>query len=145
MEETKKTNKEIVVKGVANYLYFGKKTQKSQKETYNLTVECDSLDHSQFDDCFKGQSEAFIPSWYKEKTNSIGLKSSFDIPCQIPNEEGGYTNGSYANVIEQHLVGNGAKVQVKLVIKEEEHAIYPVAIRFVSMGEPRDPFEGFDN
>lgn len=126
----------INVRGKLKFLAFGK-TQKDNREMYRFTIEAENLTddlRKKFDEVFNGTS--MIPNFVKEKTNSINLKTQYDIDVKC---EDGVSIYSLDDLIENGCYID-SDVVCKIKLKKEKNAIYPCALLIKKLGSKYDMF-----
>ena len=126
----------INVKGKLKFLAYGK-TQKDNREMYRFTIEAENLTddlRKKFDEVFNGAS--MIPNFVKKKTNSINLKTQYDIDVRCEEDE--------AICSLEKFIENGccidADVVCKIKLKKEKNAMYPCALLVKKLGSKYDMF-----
>lgn len=102
-----------------------------------LTVDGSSNVREFFDKFYDGKAKKWIPDWYKDNKDFIAVKSAYNVPVKIDDED---KQMSFAEWVERGNI-RGAKVIVKCNVKES--AIYPNAMLVLSEGEPYDAFAEF--
>ena len=126
----------INVRGKLKFLAFGK-TQKDNREMYRFTIEAENLTDNlrkKFDEVFSGAS--MIPNFVKEKTNSINLKTQYDIDVRCEEDD---TICSLEKFIENGCYID-SEVVCKIKLKKEKNAIYPCALLIKKLGSKYDMF-----
>lgn len=134
-------NIEKIVTGKVTYAGFGQ-TSKDKTDKFRLTFESNNLDKSDFKECFKN-SELKPKFVTDEKCNIINLKSLFDFPCVIRDEN---CNADIKDRVESFSDWLDTKeivdAEIKVKIKLKDGAMYPVALAVLKMGSIYNPFEG---
>ena len=126
----------INVRGKLKFLAFGK-TQKDSREMYRFTIEAENLTddlRKKFDEVFIGAS--LIPNFVKDKTNSINLKTQYDIDVRCEEDA---TICSLEKFIENGCCID-ADVVCKIKLKKEKNAMYPCALLVKKLGSKYDMF-----
>lgn len=90
-----------------------------------------------FKSFYDGKPSKWIPNWIKEKKDFIAVKSAYNIPVMIEDEQ---KQMSFAEWVERGNI-RGASVTVKCNIKDS--AVYPNAMMVHTEGEPYDAFADF--
>lgn len=142
----KATDNVIYIKGLLKSTY--NHTDKDDngnvaKSTNIITIFSDDakIDDKPALDFFKsfydGKPSKWIPNWIKEDKDFIAVKSSYNIPVKLEEED---RQMSFAEWVERGNI-RGASVTVKCNIKDS--AVYPNAMLVHSEGEPYDAFAEF--
>lgn len=134
----------INIKGRIKFLAFGK-TTKDEREMYRFTLEADNIDteiREKLENVFKGAS--LVPKFITEKTNSINLKTMYDIPVKCADA---IISTSRITSLEEFIDDgryNGAEITCKIKLKDDKNAIYPTAILIRKLGTVYDAFEDME-
>lgn len=90
-----------------------------------------------FEGFYKNTAKKWIPDWHKEGKDYISLKSSYNIPVKIEDEN---KQMSFSEWVDRGEI-RGAYVTLKCNIKD--NALYPSALLVHEVGEPYDAFADF--
>lgn len=134
----------INIKGRIKFLAFGK-TTKDEREMYRFTLEADNIDteiRAKLENVFKGAT--LVPKFITEKTNSINLKTMYDIPVKCADTI--ISTGKITSLEEFIDDGryNNADVTCKIKLKDDKNAIYPTALLIRTLGTVYDAFEDME-
>ena len=131
----------LVVSGTLSAFRFGTNRFDKETEKYYISVKCDELPQEIRDDIrnkfFADSKEKYIPDPFKEgadiNNTYLNLKSQYEIPAFV--EGKGNTKHSFADIIE---IGDGLPPhgsEVLLSCRLKEGAIYPIAVKFVTINK----------
>lgn len=124
--------KVFVVEGVVMGARRGRsKYSEDVKNRVDLKSENIPYDEIQ---AFDNVGAKMTPSWFKDKTGYINSASMYDIP--VKNARGVVI--SFEDWINNY---NALGATVKMSFTQKDGAIYPKAIKVITDGEARDPFE----
>lgn len=90
-------------------------------------------DYKELDEVFKDVGKKYIPSWFKEQSGEMFLKSRYDFGVLTTDE----TRTKFSEWVESGTTV-GSKIRLKVVLKDG--IIYPKAIKVLEDGEQIDLF-----
>lgn len=105
-----------------------------EKNKYRLTIYSENIDYQSIT-AYDESPAKLTPGWFKDQNGYVNLASEYDIPVM---DIKGRTI-SMDDFLGQDDVYNS---RVKIKIKQTDGAIYPLAMKILTPGEPKDPFEG---
>ena len=104
----------------------------------DLTIDGENVKVQEyFDKFYENTAKKWIPDWHKEKKDFFSVKSSYNIPVRLEDDD---TRLSFAEWVER---GNIRDAIVTLKCNVKENALYPVAMSVETEGEPYDAFKDF--
>lgn len=132
------------INGTLKMLYHGvSKFDKTKTKRFIMSIASDVLSELREDDevkeCYK--DAVMIPKWFKGENDSINLNSLYNIPIMYNNYE--FDTMDFIAEYEKFIKDSEVVVKVKF----KNGCAYPVALKFVKLGEEKplyNPFEDFE-
>lgn len=145
MKKEQKQNDVMVIKGltIVSAKYGIKKIKSKSGKEYTSDVPLYQLsfrgnipyeDITAYDDA----PDKWVPTWYKDADGYMNLSSQFDIAFQIEGQRSTMSE-FLEDAAEKGYSCTGSVADVK--IRQTDGAVYPVAVKVLSLGEERDPFD----
>lgn len=132
------------ITGTLKMFYKGiSKFDKSRTQKFILSLASDTLnalkDDNDIQKCY--ENSVMLPTWYKGESDTINLKSLYNIPVRYNNSV--FDADDFINDYAEFI--KNANVTIK--VKFKNGCAYPVAININKLGERTplfNPFEGFE-
>lgn len=124
--------KTFVINGVITQAKFGR-SKFDDTSKFRLCIKSDNIPYEDIH-AYDNSGAKLTPKWFKEKTGYINLTSIYDIPVK---DSHGRIIDFEAWLDDYNVIGS----EVTASIIQKDGGIYPKAIKVITDGEARDPFE----
>lgn len=124
--------KTFVINGVITQAKFGR-SKFDDTSKFRLCIKSDNIPYEEIH-AYDEVGNKLTPKWYKERTGYINLSSIYDIPVK---DSKGRIIDFEAWLDDYNVIGS----EVVASVIQKEGSLYPKAIKVITDGEARDPFE----
>lgn len=124
--------KTFVINGIITQAKNGR--SKFDEEVKNrICIKSENIPYEEIH-AYDNSGAKLTPKWFKERTGYINLTSLYDIPVK---DSKGRIIEFEAWLDDYNVIGS----EVNVSIIQKDGCIYPKAIKVITDGEARDPFE----
>lgn len=124
--------KTFVITGIITQAKFGR-SKFDDTSKNRICIKSENIPYEEIH-AYDEVGNKLTPKWFKERTGYINLTSLYDIPVK---DSKGRIIEFEAWLDDYNVIGS----EVNVSIIQKEGCLYPKAIKVITDGEARDPFE----